>query len=79
MTAEQAHLFVHHTFVGMLKNESRTTKSVIAAVPNGNLDYRPDRCAKTANELLRHMAAADILFLKTVVDAAVCSRQRENS
>jgi len=68
--SEQAHLFVQRVLLGILKNESRTTKSVIAAVPNSNLDYRPDPYAKTANELLRHLAAADNLFLKTVVDAA---------
>jgi uncharacterized damage-inducible protein DinB len=68
MTPEQAHLFVHNVVLGILKNESRTTRSVLAAVPNGNLDYRPDSCAKTANELLRHIASADNLFPKSVVD-----------
>jgi uncharacterized damage-inducible protein DinB len=68
MTADQAHLFVHNIILGILKNESRTTTSVLAAVPNVNLDYRPDPCAKTANELLRHIASADNFFLKSVVD-----------
>ena len=68
MTAEQAHLFVHNVLLGMLKNESRTTRSVLAAVPNAHLDYRPDPHAKTANELLRHIAGADNLFLKTVIE-----------
>ena len=70
MTAEQAYLFVHNVLLPMLKNESRTTKSVLAAVPNGNLDYRPDPCAKSANELLRHIAGADNLFLKSAIDGA---------
>lgn len=70
MTAEQAHLIVHNFFLPNLKNESRTTRSVLAAVPNANLDYRPDPCAKTARELLRHIAGADNLFLKTVIDGA---------
>lgn len=69
LTAEQTHLFVHNVILGILKNESRTTRSVLNAVPNGNLDYRPDPCAKTANELLRHIASADNFFLKSVVDA----------
>jgi uncharacterized damage-inducible protein DinB len=68
MTAEQAHLFVQNVLLGILKSESRTTRSVLAALPDGNLDYRPDPCAKTANELLRHVASADNLFLKSVVD-----------
>jgi uncharacterized damage-inducible protein DinB len=70
LTAEQAHLFVHTVLLGMLRNESRTTRSILAAVPSTNPDYRPDPCAKTAYELLRHIAAADNLFLKSVVDGA---------
>jgi len=68
ITAEQAHLFVHNVALGLLKNESRTTRSILAAVPDVNLDYRPDPCAKTAIELLRHIASADNFFLKSVVD-----------
>jgi uncharacterized damage-inducible protein DinB len=70
MTAEVAHLFVQNVLLGVLRNESRTTRTVLAAVPNENLDYRPDPCAKTANELLRHIASADNFFLKSVVDGA---------
>jgi uncharacterized damage-inducible protein DinB len=68
ITAEQAHLFVHDVILGMLRNESRTTRSVIAAVPNANLDYRPDPCGKSARELFRHIAVADNLFLKSTID-----------
>jgi len=70
MTAEQSRLLVHNVFLDLLRNESRTTRSVLAAVPNSNLDYRPDPRARSANELLRHIAGADNLFLKTVIDAA---------
>jgi uncharacterized damage-inducible protein DinB len=68
MNAEQAHLFVQNVMLGILKNESRTTRSILAAVPKVHLDYRPDPYAKTANELLRHIASADNFFLKSVVD-----------
>ncbi len=68
ITPEQAHLFVHNLVLGALKNESRTTRSVLAAVPDAHLDYRPDPCARTAGELLRHIASADNWFLKSVVD-----------
>jgi hypothetical protein len=68
LTAEQAHLFLHHVLLGVLTIERRKTKSVIAAVPNRNLDYRPDAHAKTANELLRHIAAADNFYLRSVID-----------
>ncbi len=68
LTAEQAHLFVHNVLLSTLKSESRTTRSVLAAVPNANLDYRPDPRAKTGIELLRHVASADNFFLKSVID-----------
>lgn len=68
ITAEQARLLVHNQVLGLLKNENRTTSSVLAAVPAAHLDYRPDPHAKSAGELLRHIASADILFLKTVID-----------
>ncbi len=68
LTAEQAHLFVNSVLLSVLKSESRTTKSVIAAVPNDNLDYRPDSHSKSASELLRHLAAADNFFLKSVIE-----------
>jgi uncharacterized damage-inducible protein DinB len=70
MNADQAHLFVHNVLLGTLKSESRTTQSILAAVPKDHLDYRPDTYAKTANELLRHIASADNFFLKSVADGA---------
>lgn len=70
INAEQAYLLVHNLLLGTLKNESRTTRAVLAAVPNTHLDYKPDPFAKTANELLRHIASADNFFLKSVADGA---------
>ena len=68
LNPEQAHTLVHNVLLGTIKNESRTTKGVLAAVPNTNLDYRPDPCAQSANELLRHIAVADNFFLETVIN-----------
>ena len=70
LTAEQAELCVHKMLLDILKQESGITKSVLAAVPNVNLDYRPAPYARTTNQLLRHIANADNFFLKSVVDGA---------
>src|SRR5262245_53790392 len=67
LTADQAYALVQNVLLGIIKNESRSTKSVLAAVPNANLDYRPDPCAKSADELLRHIAIADNFFLAAVI------------
>jgi uncharacterized damage-inducible protein DinB len=66
LAADQAYVLVQNALLGTLKSESRTTKSVLAAVPNSNLDYRPDSCAKTAIELVRHIAVSENRFLECV-------------
>src|SRR5258706_11722977 len=68
MTPEQAHSILHKAFAGTLKNESRTTKTILEAVPADKASYQPDACAKTANELLRHIATAEFFFLEAVVN-----------
>jgi len=70
MTPEQAHYLLHNFFLGTLKTESRTTKKVLEAVPADKVNYQPDPCAKTANELLRHIAVADNMFLVSVINGA---------
>jgi uncharacterized damage-inducible protein DinB len=68
LSAEQAYLLVKNVSLGTIKTESRTTKSVLAAVPPSGLSYRPDPHAKSADELLRHIALADNFFLQAVIN-----------
>ena len=69
MTADQA-MFLRNLYLGTLKNESRTTKSILESVPTDKADYRPDPISKTANELVRHIAAADNRFVETVINGS---------
>ena len=59
-------MFLLHVTLPALKNEHRTTKSVIAAIPLDKGDYRPEPCAKTALELAWHIAAAEHRFFGSV-------------
>src|SRR6202051_4782550 len=43
--------------------EVTTTKRVLAAIPEGKKDYRPDPNARTAWELAWHLANTDVQFL----------------
>ena len=45
-----------------LKNEHRTTRSVIEAIPADKGDYRPDPLSRTAMELAWHIVAAEQRF-----------------
>jgi uncharacterized damage-inducible protein DinB len=65
MTAEQAALFLQ-SYLGALKNESRITKCILAAVPTEKAEYRPDPASKSAMELVKHIANADNWFVEAV-------------
>jgi uncharacterized damage-inducible protein DinB len=67
MTAETATFLLHGVYLPALKNESQLTKKVIEAVPADKAEYRPDPVSKSAVELVRHIAAADIRFADTVI------------
>ena len=70
MTVDHAEFWLHDVLLGSLKNEHRTTKSIIEAIPAGRADYRPDPNAKSASELAWHIAVAEIRFLETVLNGA---------
>ncbi|HEX9144662.1 MAG TPA: DinB family protein [Candidatus Binatia bacterium] len=70
LTAEQAHFLLHNVFLPALKNETRTTKKILEAIPADKVSYQPDACAKTADELLRHIAVAENFFLEAPLNGA---------
>jgi uncharacterized damage-inducible protein DinB len=65
LTPDQAKLVLLYQ-IGGLKLESRTTAAVMRAVPGDRADYRPDPSAKSAIELVRHIALAENRFIETV-------------
>jgi len=68
LTAEQAVFLLQDVYMPVLKAEHRLTKAVLDAVPADQPDYRPDSCAKTAMELVRHIAASENRFLETTIN-----------
>jgi uncharacterized damage-inducible protein DinB len=50
------------------ENEMQATLRVIAAVPSGHLDYRPDSKAKTALGLVRHITLEDEWLLNSIAN-----------
>ena len=73
LTPELAEFWLQDILLGALKNESRTTTKVFEAVPAERADYRPDTVSKTAMELVRHIAASEIRFLETTINAEFSS------
>ena len=68
ITADNATFLLHGLYLPALKNESQVTKKIIEAVPDDKADYRPDPISKTAMELVRHIAAADVRFADAVIN-----------
>lgn len=50
------------------EHETQTTLRVLGAVPNGQLDYRPDSKAKTGLGLVRHIALEDEWLLNCIAN-----------
>ncbi len=65
LTPDQATQILQYQ-LGGIKTESRTTATVLRAVPADRADYRPDPHAKSAIELVRHIALAENRFYETV-------------
>ena len=64
---EQAQ-FLLHVYLPMLQREHQITKGVIAAIPDGAGDYRPDPNAKSGMELAWHIVSTEARFLNAVVN-----------
>ena len=67
MTVEQAEFWLHDVMLAALKNEHRTTRKVIEAIPLDKNDYRPDDIAMTAIGLAWHIVVAEMRFMETVL------------
>jgi uncharacterized damage-inducible protein DinB len=66
MNPEQAK-FLAATIGQGLQNEWMTTYKVIAAVPEGNRDWKPEPVSRSAWDLAMHIAVADVGFLNAVI------------
>lgn len=62
MTPEQA-TFLANVYLPSIKQETQTSRKVIAAVPKDKGDYKPHPNSRSALELAWHIAATDIWFL----------------
>src|SRR3989442_7839999 len=54
----------------MIDTEVLTTAKVIAAVPEDRKDYKPDEKSRSAWDLAKHLATADVSFLDGIIKGA---------
>jgi uncharacterized damage-inducible protein DinB len=67
MTPEQA-TAVRDVLVGSIEQEGVAERKVIAAIPNGNRDFKPDPKSRSAWEIAVHVAMADVWFADSIMN-----------
>ena len=65
MNADQARMLMEY-MTKLWEGEYPATCKVLAAVPDGNRDYKPDDKSRTAWDLTVHLAAGDLWFLDSI-------------
>jgi len=70
---------IREFMVGRLKNEIKTTKKVIQAIPEdkGKSSYKHEPKSRTAWELAWHLAGVDVHFLEGIPDLSFASMANE--
>lgn len=66
MTPEQAKAAVE-LLTGMWQGEVSATTQVLAAVKDGNRDYKPDAKSRSAWQIATHIASADVWFIDSII------------
>jgi uncharacterized damage-inducible protein DinB len=76
MTSEQATFLLHEVYLPQIRNEQKTTRRVIEAIPADKGDYKPDPKSMGSMELAKHIASSEVFFM---MGAAHGEFKRENA
>lgn len=67
MTPEQATFLLNEIYLPQIRNEHKTTRRVIEAIPAENCGWKPDPVSKGALDLAWHIASSECFFLNGIV------------
>ena len=66
MNPEQATFLLNEIYLPQIRNEHKTTRRVIEAVPADNCGWKPDPTSKSALELAWHIASSECFFMNGI-------------
>jgi len=66
MTNDQATFLLHEVYLPQIRNEQKTTRRVIEAIPADQPDYKPHEKSMAAMHLAKHIAGSEVFFLTGV-------------
>ena len=69
---------IANMFLNGLEGEFATTKKVLAAIPEGQLDFKLGDKGRTARELAWHLAASEVWFANGAANADYNSPERSS-
>jgi len=75
MTPETVSI-LREAYISAFESEIPVTRKVIAAIPEGAKEYRPDPKGRTAFELAHHIVTAEIQMLHEVADGVFSMEER---
>jgi uncharacterized damage-inducible protein DinB len=68
MTSEQASFLLNEVYLPQIRNEQKTTRRVIEAIPADKCEWKPDPKSRSALDLAWHIASSEWFFLGGVVN-----------
>lgn len=63
--------------VATMEGETKITRKVIAAIPEGKREYKPDPNSRSAFDLAWHLAHSDIFFLEGIANGQFASGEKK--
>jgi uncharacterized damage-inducible protein DinB len=66
MTPEQATFLLNDVYLPQIRNEHKTTRRVIEAIPADKSSWKPDPKSKSALELAWHIASSECFFMEGI-------------
>jgi uncharacterized damage-inducible protein DinB len=68
MTPEQATFLLNDVYLPQIRNEHKTTRRVIEAVPADKSGWKPDPKSMSALELAWHLASSECFFMDGIIN-----------
>ena len=63
MTPEQATFLLHEVYLPQIRNEHKTTRRVIEAIPADQGEYKPDPKSLGSMQLAKNIASREVFFM----------------
>src|SRR5579871_1393204 len=68
MNSDQAIFLLNEVYLPQIRNEQKTTRRVIEAIPADKSEYKPDPKSMSALQLAWHIASSECFFMGGIIN-----------